>query len=375
MNEEKPEEQLSFDEMELHSDVHVGRQEKPPAQRREKTTSSKGSPLLAILFGLLALGAGAGAWYFYDLHKGLEMRYSALIKEQDSTRLNLSETAGTLDEANAQIVTFKKMLGAQEKKNEDLTNQNKVLNADIASRDKEIKNLKSRNDKSAKDLKNTRASLNRATSERNQARKELADLKTSSSEQIAALETTAQEMETAHTEARSSWDTNRRRLEKESGDAKAEVKRLQDQFEEESQASLAIIREKNQLQQERTQLQQDIRKKNSELASARKRIKALENVDVGELVPYSEEITGGQVSYREPLPDGAKVPRKIGQVALQVLVTEVGSVEKAFIIPGQELEADLSRALIQSVYKWKFSPPTYRQTRVKTWLTVLVKSE
>ena len=101
----------------------------------------------------------------------------------------------------------------------------------------------------------------------------------------------------------------------------------------------------------------------------------LKEVSFGELVPFSENVVPGKITYREPFPDGVKIPRKLGAVVVQALITEVGSVEKAFILPGQELDASAAAGLLRAIYKWKFTPPTLGQVRVKTWQPLLVRPE
>ncbi len=372
MNENEPKEPIAFDEIVLKSDAPIQREEKPPVKRGQPKPRRSG---LAVLFFILFLGAGAGAWYFYDQHRQLEVAFNNLLQEQDSTRLNLNETAGTLEEAHASITLLNKDLASAKKENETLASKNKNLDNTVAKNNKEIKALRTEIDKRKAEQSKTNEKLKDLENSKAALQKSFTQLEQRSSSEIKSLETRLQEKESQYQADADAWNKSRNTLQQNLQKANEEKERIQRQFDDESKASLKIIQEQASLKENGARLESEVRKLKAELKAAQTKVNALENVQPGDLVPYSEEIKIGDIRYREPLAEGVKIPRKTGQVAIQVLINEVGSVEKAFIIPDQLLEADLSRALIQSIYKWKFTPPTYRNIRVKTWQTVLVKSE
>jgi len=372
MSEHERKEPIAFDEIELKSDTPIQRMEKPPIKRGQPKPAR--SFLTILLFLLFCIG-GAAAWYFFDQHRQLELRYNSLLEEQDSTRLNLNTTAGTLEEAHASINALTKDLDASKKENEELSKKNKTLNNSLQAKNKENKTLRQEVDRGKASLSKANESNKNLTARKAELEKSYAQLEQSSNSKISSLETSIEQKDNQYRTDAEAWSATRNSLQQNLQKMTAEKERIQRQFEDESSASLEIIKAQSALKQNNTKLESEVRKLSAELKTARTKINALENVQNGDLVPYSEEVTPGEVRYREPLPDGEKIPRKIGQVAIQVLVNEVGSVEKAFILPGQLLEANLARALTQSIYKWKFTPPSYRKIRVKTWQTVLVTAE
>ena len=58
-----------------------------------------------------------------------------------------------------------------------------------------------------------------------------------------------------------------------------------------------------------------------------------------------------------------------------MLINEVGAVEKAFIVPGQAIDRNVARLIIDHVKNCKFSPPTLEGVRVKTWQPILVPTK
>ncbi len=357
--------------MELHADIPINHMEKPPIKRGAPPKAGRG--LLIFLLLILTLSACGAGWYYYDRYEKLHIRYLDLLQKGESTKLDFSSTASSLDEANIRLAQFKRELGKVKGENQQFSGKNKALNKSVTKKDRELAKLKKNVQQGKRNLSKANDRLAQTKRERDQARSALADMEKDSTQRIQTLES---ELQDTKDRFRTQVDTltgERNELRQSLNRAVREKDNIQKQFQDESQASLRIIQDRSRLKRENERLLSDLEKVRTQLTALQKRTTDLENVKLGDLVPYSDEITPAQVSYRDP--EGLKIPKKVGRVALQVLVTEVGSVEKAFIIPGQTIDGQLARTIIQSVYKWKFTPPTYKQVRVKTWQTVLVTPE
>lgn len=378
MNDERKRQQepLSFDEMTLQGDINIHRRDlTPPKRRKLKEKDRNGSPawVPALLIVLLLASLGYSAFLYMEREK-LANSYASLVEERENVRRNLSSTANTLEEANERLAGLEAELEKKTQESERAAQRGRQLNNALQQSEQREKTLQTQLQGVNKEKNDLSQQLGQMRSERDQAlqsgEKMAADHASQSAEyqtQITQLETDLKQKTEDWQRERSALSANQSRLENELNQTKA-------RFQEESNASLSIIREKGALETENASLKQELTQMRGDLAKARARAAAAEEVNTGDLVAYSEEIKAAEVTYREPLSD-IRIPRRLGAVALQVLITETGAVEKVFIVPGQALEAEVAAGLVQNMYQWKFTPPVYRQTRVKTWQTVLVGQE
>ena len=373
---DKDREELSFDEMELHGDVTIRKQAPPKADKPPRRRGGGGGHnALIFVLVLVVVGAGMAIWYYHGKLQALRAQFDKLANENAGTSNSLVSAATSLEEANVQLSRLRPALEKAQNENKELTGQKADLEGKLAKKEDELKKAK-------KDTSGVRSELNKSkkrvtslTSERNKLRKEKADAEKAATEKIDGLTADLESQRALLVENQSAWNSERNDLNSKIRKSENELKKVRKSFEEEAQASLQVLKNQSQLEATKKRLEKKVSGLESELSRAKDRVARLENVDFGDMVPYSDQLVPGEVRFREPLPDGIKIPRKLGAVALQVLVTEVGSVEKAFIIPGQPLEAELASALSKSIYKWKFSPPELDRVRVKTWQTVVVRAE
>jgi len=391
-DKEEAKEHVEFDQMELHSDIDIHAE---PEIRRESPVKKSGNPLLPLMtvLALLALGGSGYLFYRYRLlsedYQQLENRVqdatntlAATNSDLQATHSDLGKTATTLESTKTTLADTRSnmdrldgALRSAQNMNTRLEKEKNDLIATLAERDKELgktkKSLTSANNQLAKNKK----TLRRTQTERDRLKKDKATLQEQSTLQITKLETDLEDQRARSLSQLKTSEDKYRKQKRQLDKATEDLEQAHNQFKAESKASLQIIKERSQLKKDKTALEAEVNKLRVAAKADHEKISRLENVNFGDLVPYSEEIQPARATYQEPLPDGIKIPRRLGSVTLMVLVTEVGSVEKAFLLPGQELEPTLSVAVIRNIYKWKFSPPQADNVRVKTWQPVVVHSK
>lgn len=373
MNEPTPSrnQNLDFDEIQLKSDASVRRSRQPPVKRTRPR--ARRWPLVLLLLSTLA-GAGLAGYLYMELEKLRNTNHELMAKEQ-ITVTDLQNTAGTLEEARVKILRLEGELKKANQANRKLDKTNADLSAAKKENEREIANRKKALAESQKKLQSSGQRLSQETKARADLRTELDRLEKEYQQQVGLLEKQIAENRTQYQAQITRLEKETRGFQNQLAESKRERDRFRQQFEDESSASLRIIREQADMREKKANLESELRILRARLADADRRIQGLKEVQFGDLVPFSEEVSPGQVNYREPLPDGLKIPRRLSPVVVQVLVSEVGAVEKAFIVPGQALDAELARAISKTIYKWKFSPPSYRSIRVKTWQPVWISSE
>ena len=370
-HEPNPRPSVSFDEMELHTD-QIHRPDKPPIKRGKPKSGNKA--LLFLLFILFA-AASTAAWYFFDAHRKLERAHNMLLQEGEHTKTDLTKTVGTLEEARVQLAKYEAELKKSRALNQRLTAENKKLEETAQKNGDEAKNLKSRLDRGDKELGDAKNRVAQVVKQRDNLKDNLEKLTLETDQKIGDLEKKLADQDADFKTRSEALTQSRDELNRQLAQMKREKERIEKQFTDESEASLRIIQEQSQLRTENANLNTEVKRLRSELTATQKKVTETRDVQVGELVAFSDEIEPAKIRYREPFSDGAKIPKRIGRVAVQALINEVGAIDKAFIIPGQELEGALAQAIVTSIYKWKFTPPSYRGVRVKTWQTILVESE
>lgn len=390
----KKSEEVAFDQMELHSDINVHMPPDEPDRRRNEPKGSHGGGggggrfWLVFVLLLLSLGGGGYLLYLYDnlsteyqelndqIQKAMDT-INATSSDLDAVSTDLNTTETNLEQAQSNISNLNLALRLSQKKNNE-------LEADKAGLEKQVADTQANLDKTEKtlqahkdELQTTRNRLRNRDRSIERLRTEKDQLKTTTDTRIAELETNLEETTTRLTTQVNNLTGQNQRLTQERDKATGDAEKARADFKAESEASLKIIQERNRFRREAAGLQEEKNNLNTQLRAAQARITALEVVDAGDMVPFSDGVRPGTVSYREPLPEGFKLTRRIGPVTMVVLVNESGSVEKAMLLPGQEelLEPALRSALIRTMYKWKFTPPEFENVRVKTWQPVIVRPE
>lgn len=399
------EEPLSFDQMELHSDINVhgdkpkkDTPKEPPAHREAqdpgataKSSGSKGG--MAFLFVLfLAAGAAAG-WLWMERErlqgelaglqtdvKNLAAQAAATSEDLQATKSNLEQTKTSLDSnqgslADAQsnlsklksdLTQARKAKAELDAKVADLESDLKAQKSAVASREKTISQLR-------KDVDREKGRTQAAQKERDSAKKTIADLeakvKSVEEDAVARIADAASTV----TNLENDFKTKERRYKNQVSDLEQERDRLKRQMADEAKASRKILNDMASLNRQVEDLGSENRRMKSQLADAKDKVSRLENVNVGDLVPFSESLEPARLTYREPLPEGVKIPRKPGVVFVNALINEVGAVESAFLLADQDLEAAVASAVVRTVYKWKFAPASLEGVRVKTWQPLMVK--
>jgi len=387
---------LAFDEIHLHTDVNVHELEAPPVKREPPADRGRRSGGKAVwVWFLLFLLAAAGTGWLYkqnlDLRKAqneleaqvnqaaanLESTTTSLLETKsylENTKGNLQQTSGTLQDAQKNIDRLQDGLKKAQAEGAQQREENAKVTADLNAERTALKKEKAERERIEKDLAAAQRQAKQAAAERDEAKRHGEQVETDLAAKILTLETRLTDNQATYLKQLKAVESERDKLRDESNRANRELERMQQQFKDESSASLQIIEERSALKKENDDLKRRSGRLETDLGNARERIASLEKVSLGDLVPFSPDVTPASINYREPLPEGVKIPKKLGQVVVMALITEVGAVESAFPVPGQELDATLAAAISRTVYKWKFTPPTHSGVRVKTWHPLLLTS-
>lgn len=374
-NEEK--ETVSFDEMELQSDIRVHEEDRElkPRVRKQDAKASGGSRtgFLGMLVAVLVL-AGVAGYLYFELVR-LQEKHSSLEMLVASTASNLDSASENLQEAGDQLKQLESRFMDAEKKNKELLKANDALKKELGQKSSDVKKSEKRLSQAQKKRSDLEQRLSREKVAHQATREALDSAKADSVAKLTALETDLLEMRTRLSEEVGALDTANAALQVRLDVATKERDRIKRQFREESEASLKVIQEQGRLEKRNRVLEQENATLSDELVTVRRLLQEKKTLQAGDLVPFSEEVTPSILRYREALPEGVKFPKRLGVVAVHALITETGTVEKAFLLPDQELEADLAKAIASSFYQWKFTPPVFQGKNVKVWQTVLVRSE
>lgn len=363
---------FDLDQVELHSDISIdGQRSRPPVRRKQNDVPMS----MVVLLLIVAIGGiGAGVFFFTKAEK-LSAELAQSGQAESRVTEELSTTQEALSQSEQKLAQMQGRLDKMGKRHESASAREKELETQLGQVRKELGAQKKLVTKGQQNLKAAQEQVSKISGERDQLRQAeeqgktaLAQMETEHANQLGAL--SAQYSEQLERQRR-----QEARLQDKLNKAMAEGDRFRSQASQESQASLRLIEEQNRLESTSERLKLELDRTKQELAQARKNINRLETVQPGQLVPLSEQVQPGKVRLRQPLAEGLKVPRRLGQVAVQVLVNQEGAVDQAFIVPGQDMPADLAAGVVKSVYKWRFSPPTHGPKRVKLWQTVLVGNE
>ncbi|CAM2067304.1 Energy transducer TonB [Sulfidibacter corallicola] len=379
----KDAESMGFEDIELKSDIPVHRLEKgaPPLHRRasEPKSSSKWPVVLSLL---LFVGAAAAAGHFFLELAKLRDRHQQLQQQQSQVNESLGDTTSSLEEARRKVETLTNQLAEARKSNTSL--QGRVQNLDrqqaetaktVSGKDQVLQKLTTERDQLKTRVTNLEKDLKTRSGALEQARVALSDAreKHELEQNVLNEQLTAQEMQ--YKVNLQKLETQAKQLERQVKGLEREKKEMGRMQKEEASASLQIIEDNKKLkgqvarlENEMVQVRQSLRDRTAE----RDQAVAAQGVSTGKLVPNSQEVSGLNLSFQEPLPSDVRWPRRQGPILVRALVSETGRVEKAYIAKGQEVDGELSRALMQAVYKYKFTPPTLQGKRVKTWHTFLV---
>ena len=368
---------FDLEQVELKTDVHIHRGEEPP--KRKRPHSNKAWPVV-IMLGLMSLAGCAVAVLYFIRYKDVREDYIQLQKEIDTASQNLTTTSGSLEEtrealskSQTAVQRMREELDQRKAEIESLKKTSAQLKADGAEAKKQLETAqKSIKDLNAK-LGDNESKLSSLTKERDRLTKAMSDMEQENAARIEDLNKALEAGQAQATEQANTYRKDLQKLQAEKRDLEGTLARLRQQAEAESQAGMEIIRERGTLKSENERLKLEITNMEKALNTARQRVNRLENVQTGDLVSYSEEITAAETTFREPLPEGVRLPRGLDTVVVMALINENGGVEKAFLLPGQEVDGILARDIIATAYKWKFRPARKGNTRVKVWQPILFR--
>ncbi|MCB1050090.1 MAG: hypothetical protein KDC71_05770 [Acidobacteria bacterium] len=353
---------FNLDEVELHSDVQIHRapESEPPPHR--------GHNIPVWIWILIVLLLGGLGWFIYQTQelKGQLHAIEAGKAEVDTT---LTQKETDLDKANQVIIDLQKQVAGLKTDGDKSKKQAQSL-------EKELKTSQSSLTDKDKKLAEVEKDLNASKKAESDLKKQVSQLTDSLTLKTEELNRKAQTFEQTTSELNGKigeLEKNYRTLEGRNRDLQKQVDEERERYRQESAASLNIIKERSNLIAQNQDLTSENTRLKRELDNKTQRIQALETVQEGQLVPYNTDLIPGEITYREPLVREG-VPRRYGPFAVQVLISEVGSVKNAFIVPGQEIESGLARAILENTKLWKFSPPSLQGKRVQTWQTVIVSS-
>jgi len=367
---------FDLEQVELKTDVHIHRGEDPP---NPKQSSSKAWPVVLML-GFMAIGGCGVAVFYFTRFKEVREDYMQLQKEIDTASQNLTTTSGSLEEtrqalskSQTSVQRMREELDQRKSEIETLEKAAKQLKSDSAQQKKRLESAQGSIKELNTKLEKSEATANELTKERDRLKQAMADQEERDATRIEDLNKALEASQAQATEQARTYRTDLKNLQSEKSALESEIERLRQQAETESQAGMEIIRERGQLKSENERLKLNIANLEKSLNQTRQQLNRVQNVQTGDLVSYSEEITPAQATFQEPLPEGVKLPRGLDQVVVMTLVDENGGVDKAFLLPGQSVDGILARDIISTVYKWKFRPARKGNTRVKVWQPILFR--
>ncbi len=370
-----PDTGFDLDEMELKSDVGIHRGTDPPSNQPEPRIRTGKRPWLWV--SLIAnIGLAATLAYFFVEQQSLKEQLLAtstrsedLARDSQSVQETLAAVQLDLKKITTENTDLRReidrrkdsqsdlrgSLGEREKKLSDIENERDLIAQDKTRLEKE-------RDVLLKQIEDWTKKQAKTVNELNQVKKESVRVVTELSDQVALLETKTTELNTAY--------------KKEAANAKSFERQLSDirkQFNEEAQASLDLIQERANLQRENREYKEQVLKLKQSGQEKDSRINELKNTQEGDLVPFSTEITPAEITYREPFPEDKNLSRRFGPYVIQALINEFGAVERAFFVNGQNVPAEQSRLVLETIFKFKFSPASLDGVRVKTWQPIIVE--
>lgn len=372
-----PNQQTPFDleQMELKTDVHI---ERSPAARPQPKSSSGSAWPVVVLLGLLTLGGCAAAVFYFMRYQEVQEEYTLLQKEINTASESLNATSGNLEETRQALSKSQTAVQRMRKELDQRKQEVSKLAADRSKLEKELtqsrKNVESaqKASQTAKSKVTTLESqAKKLRSERDQLKQDMTAQDTAAKAKEADLNAALETSQAQATNQAQAYREQERKLQADMRSLENKIQRLEQQAASESEAGMAIIRERGQLKAEKERLKLELDKNVNQLKAAKAQILRLSSVQTGDLVPYSDEIEPAQVRLKSPLPEGVKLPRSLSAITIMTLINENGSVDKAFLLPGQELDGILARDIISAIYNWKFRPAQKGNTRVKVWQPIV----
>ena len=158
------------------------------------------------------------------------------------------------------------------------------------------------------------------------------------------------------------------------------LKNLRETFSMESNASKKLISELISEQKKNQKLLKENLSLKESIKKLKERVKRLERVEEGDMVPSSDYLTLAKPLVNPPIKIKTKglFSRFKGIVIVNALIDEYGNVKNAYYVSTNIPEDKIDRGLLinrvlTGLKKWKFSPPLYKgKTPVKTWQPVVI---
>ncbi|PIE03415.1 MAG: hypothetical protein CSA81_02275 [Acidobacteria bacterium] len=363
-----PRREFNLDQVNLRSDVTVDRFKEPEVEEKKVHKANRTRELFfsALLNLILAAGIGYLVWERQQWQANAHT-------EMKKVRSELQTQSEELKAARERVAELKGNNKQLEKKGTSLSNKEKDLNSSVQKYKKELGLYKTENSS----LKKKQAGLKKEVAS---LKKKYNSLKLKSKkkekELTTALENSKAEFIDKANEHQVKVDglqNSINQLQSERVALKRTVDQYKQQIEEEARAGKAAMRQQGSLVSENRSLKsqlQKIEKKNEQLT---REVKDLKEVTTGELIPFSSEIIMPVPHYKEPVPKGVKWPKGSDVVVVHMLINEAGAVAEIFYPHGQFIDASFKSIMSPNLFKWKFSPPKYRNMNVKAWIPVVIR--
>jgi hypothetical protein len=351
---------FNLDEVELKGDTPVERLPPEPQAPLEKKATN---PILWLFLGLLM----AACIWLVTRNYSLAARVAELESgvQRADHRIQARET--DLEGANRKIAELDKLKAQLEQASEKERKRLAQVQAQLTEEERKRK-------EGEKDLRLLKEQAKQAAVSAEALTKKLAEAEQRLVQAVAEAAKEKEGRVTEKAELEKSLLVRQAEIAKQElarGELTRQLDLEREKNRQESAASLVIIRERAQLKESNQSLREEVARLRADSAEKGKRIERLETLQEGQLVPFEPNLVPGEVLFREPLVrDG--LPRRFGPYCLMVLVDELGRVQNAFLLPGQAIESQVARALLQNVKLWKFTPPSLRGIRVRTWQPVLI---
>ncbi len=334
-----------FEELEFENPVEIRNIEEAPEKKNHW-----------CLITLLVFIVATGYFGFKVLNQSKES--ANLQKKIEKLQEELSTKEKKLSEISNQLQEIEKTFSKTTKNKKELLNN-------IVSLEKKLKKQKNTINKLKSKCKNLENELKRLKLENKNLIAEKKKLK----KEIDNREKTIEELKIKLKE-----------LQNKLTQQSITLKNLKETFSMESNAAKKLISQLIEEQKKNRKLLQENLELKKRVSRLSNKIKTLENIDEGDLVPSSDLLTLAKPLVSPPVKLKTKgLFSKIkGFAVVNALIDEYGTVKNAYFISSNIPEEKIDRGILinkvlTTIKRWKFSPPLYKgKIAVKTWQPVII---
>lgn len=336
----------TFEELEFENPVEIRKIEEEPPK------NGKGIYIF-IIFILIILTGFLG---YRELIRKQEIK--KLKKQIEMLNIKIKDKNKKINRISKELNKIQSIFSKTSKNKKELLNNISSLENEIKKQNKKLNNLTSKINTLKKEIKRLKSENKKLKSEKEKLNKAL------------------NEKEKTITQK----ENKIKELENKLAQQSVTLKNLRETFSMESNASKKLISELIDEQKKNQKLLEENLKLKDKIKELNKKIKKLENVEEGDLVPSSELLTLAKPLVNPPVKVKSKgLFSKIkGFVVVNALIDEYGTVKNAYFVSTNIPEDKINRGILinktlTTIKKWKFSPPLYKgKIAVKTWQPVVV---